>query len=340
MKMRHAVALAAVTAGSYRITQAARRRWTLRNLRGLNVAITGGSRGLGLVLARCCLAHGANVAICARDAEELARAVEMLEPQPDRAVLAVAADVTDRDQARRFISRAIETFGHLDVLINNAGVIQAGPWNLMNERDFEESLGVHLWAPIHTVAAAFHTLRARQGRIVNIASIGGKISVPHLLPYSAGKFALVGLSEGLAVELARYGMSVTTVCPGLMRTGSPRNAWFKGQHRAEYAWFSIGDSIPLLTVSAEEAARRILAAALDRRQQLIFPLSAQAAALAHDLAPGMTTKILSLVNRLLPGPGGIGARRVKGSRSTSRWSPSPLTYLTERAAQGNNEVVQ
>lgn len=97
--------------------------------------------------------------------------------------------------------------------------------------------------------------RQRGGRIVNVSSVGGKIGVPHLLPYTASKFALTGLSEGLRVELKRERILVTTVCPGLMRTGSPRNALFRGKHKREYAWFAIADSLPLLSISAESAAR-------------------------------------------------------------------------------------
>ena len=83
------------------------------------------------------------------------------------------------------------------------------------------------------------------GRIINIASIGGKIAVPHLLPYVASKFALVGLSEGLRAELARDRIYVTTVSPGLMRTGSHLNALFKGQHKKEFALFSVANASPL-----------------------------------------------------------------------------------------------
>src|SRR5438270_7691587 len=102
--------------------------------------------------------------------------------------------------------------------------------------------------------------RRREGRIVNISSIGGKLSMPHLVPYGASKFALTGLSEGMRVELRKDGVFVTTVCPGLMRTGSPVNADFKGKHREEYSWFSISDSLPLLTMSAERAAGQIIGA--------------------------------------------------------------------------------
>jgi len=91
--------------------------------------------------------------------------------------------------------------------------------------------------------AMLHDMQDRkQGRIVNISSIGGKISVPHLLPYSVGKFALTGFSEGLRSALLKDNVRVTTICPGLMRTGSPRNVYSRETMRAEYAWFSISDA--------------------------------------------------------------------------------------------------
>src|SRR3978361_1009080 len=97
-------------------------------------------------------------------------------------------------------------------------------------------------------------------RIVNIASIGGEISIPHLLPYSVSKFALVALSQGLHTELADRGISVTPVCSGLTRRGSPRNAQFKGQHRKEFAWFAISDAMPVASISSHRAARQIVEA--------------------------------------------------------------------------------
>jgi short-subunit dehydrogenase len=180
--------------------------------------------------------------------------------------------------------------------------------------------------------------RRHSGRIVNIVSIGGKVSVPHLVPYSASKFALYGLSAGLRVELASSGILVTTVCPGLMRTGSPVNALFKGKHRAEHAWFSISDSLPLLTVNAERAARAIVRACIDGRAELIVSAPARVLAALYGLAPGVTQEALSLVGRLLPGPGGIGENAAPGSESESSLSPSILTRLGDRAARDYNEV--
>jgi NAD(P)-dependent dehydrogenase (short-subunit alcohol dehydrogenase family) len=308
------------------------------DLRGKVVLVTGGSRWLGLVLARELVAQGARVAICARDGAELQRAFEDLTHRGGD-IFAVPCDVSDRAQAEQLVQTVEQHFGRLDVLINNAGIIGVGPMEAMNVADYEECMRIHYWGPLYAILAALPGMRRRgAGRIVNISSIGGKISVPHLLPYSGSKFALVGLSEGLRAELKKDHIVVTTVCPGLMRTGSPRNADFKAQHRLEYAWFSLGDSMPLLSMSAEAAARQIINACKRGDGEVVLSLPAKVAVAVHGLFPSFTADVLALVNRLLPAPGGIGERRAKGKESASLVSPSPLTFLTERAALRNNEV--
>jgi isochorismate hydrolase len=190
------------------------------------------------------------------------------------------------------------------------------------------------------IDAALPFMRSQgEGRIVNVASIGGQLAVPHLLPYSASKFALVGLSDGLRAELLREEIYVTTVCPGLMRTGSPRNATFKGQHRAEYAWFSIGSSIPLLTMSAERAAKQIISACRFGQAKVTLSPSAKLAAAANALAPELISDLMGLANKLLPQAGGIGHHAAQGKNSSSWASPSILTALTDRATIRNNEMV-
>jgi short-subunit dehydrogenase len=230
-------------------------------------------------------------------------------------------------------------FGRIDVLINNAGMIQVGPVELMTLEDYEEAMKVHFWGPLYTILAVLPGMRQRrEGRIVNISSIGGKVSMPHLLPYNVSKFALVGLSEGLRAELAKDRIVVTTVCPGLMRTGSPRNALFKGQHRAEYTWFSISDALPLLSQSAERAARQIIAACRRGDAEVVLSLPAKLVTMLHGLFPGCTADLLSLANTLLlPAPGGIGTAQRPGKESSSRLSPSWLTRLSDKAGQRNNE---
>jgi NAD(P)-dependent dehydrogenase (short-subunit alcohol dehydrogenase family) len=314
-------------------------RWSRQyDLRDKVVLITGGSRGLGLTLARRLLHQGAHVAICARDESELERARSDL-GQDDGRVLIVPCDITDREQVLTMVDNVEHHFGRIDVLINNAGTIQVGPVELMTLDDYEEAMEVHFWGPLYTILSVLPGMRQRrEGRIVNISSIGGKMSMPHLLPYNASKFALVGLSEGLRAELSKDGIVVTTVCPGLMRTGSPRNAFFKGQHRAEYAWFSISDALPIVSQSAERAARQIIAACQRGDAQVVLSLPAKLATTVHSLLPGWTTDVLGLANRLLlPAPGGIGSAQRPGKQSSSQLSPSWLTALSDKAAQRNNE---
>lgn len=333
-------ALVALGAGGALVARALlrRRREAAYDLQGRVVLITGGSRGLGLVLARECAREGARLVLTARDPDELERARAEL-AAGGAEVLVVPCDLTDRAQTEALAQTALARFGRVDVLVNNAGVIQVGPLDTMTIADFDEAMGVHFWGPLFLTLAILPQMRERrEGRIVNISSIGGKISVPHLLPYSASKFALVGLSEGLRAELAKDGIAVTTVCPGLMRTGSPRNAYFKGQHRAEYAWFSIGDALPIASLSAERAARQILAAARRGDAEVILSWQANLASKVHGLLPGPTAHALAVVDRLLPSPGGIGTDRATGSESTSPLSPSLLTVLSDRAAERNNEL--
>jgi short-subunit dehydrogenase len=309
------------------------------DLRDKTVLITGGSRGLGLVMAREFARHGTRLALCARDEEELERARLDLE-RFGVEVMVVRCDVRNRQEVNDMVAAVNARFGNVDVLVNNAGVIQVGPLEVMTEEDFEQAMQAHFWAPLNTIMAVLPSMRQRKsGRIVNITSIGGKVAVPHLVPYSASKFALVGLSKGLRAELMKDGISVTTVCPGLMRTGSPRNAEFKGQHRFEYAWFSISDALPLLTVSAENAARQVVHACKRGQAELVISIPAKIAVLFESLFPEAMYQILSVVNQLLPAPGGIGTQKAKGKESTSAWSPSWLTTLNEEAAVRNNEVL-
>jgi NAD(P)-dependent dehydrogenase (short-subunit alcohol dehydrogenase family) len=316
----------------------------IRHLRALDLAgrvvlITGGSRGLGLLMAREVGRLGAQIVIAARDEDELLRAQRDLQAHAIQTTILIA-DVATAAQAQRMISQVIERYGRLDVLINNAGVIMVGPIEHMAVADFEEAMATHFWGPLHSVLAAIPRMRAAGGgRIVNISSIGGKIGVPHLAPYCASKFALTGVSTALRAELARYGILVTTVCPGLMRTGSPFNAWFKGRHRAEFAWFAIADSLPLLSIDGRRAAAQIVDAMRYGDAESIVSWPARLAAAAEGVAPNTLARAMALVNRLLPSPTGrLGNESHSGWHSGSRWAPSPLTRLTERSAAENNEV--
>jgi short-subunit dehydrogenase len=306
-------------------------------LRGQVVVITGASRGLGLVLARQLIQRGARVAICARHPDELERARIDLNERGGR-VYASPCDVTDRDDIQRFIAEARDELGPIDVLINNAGVVHVGPMELMNVDDYEQAMRTHLWAPLHATLAVLPEMRARRaGRIVNIASIGGKIAIPHLVPYSASKFALVGMSAAMRAELAQDNVFVTTVCPGLMRTGSPRHALFKGQHRAEYAWFATSDALPFASMNADRAAHAIIDALVHGDAEVVLSVPARIVAKLYGLAPNLVDEAFGLLARLLPASN-QDRTTVEGKDAESPLAPSVLTTLGDAAARRNNEV--
>ena len=333
-----ALAAGALTVGAALVARALRAGRAI-DFHGRAVVITG-ARGLALEIARQLGEQGARVFLAARDAGELERARHELRERGVEAATSVC-NIMEREQAERLVQDVVTRFGAIDVLINNAGVIQVGPLEHMQRRDFEEAMAVHFWGPLHTMLAAIpHMRRQGAGRIVNVSSIGGRIGVPHLVPYCASKFALAGLSDASRAELAKDNIYVTTVCPGLMRTGSAFNAWFKGRHRDEFTWFAISDSIPAMTIDCARAASLVVDACRHGDAELVISWPAKLAVLANAVMPEAVALGMSLANRLLPAPAtdGSGDERHSGWQSRTKWAPSALTQLTNRAAAANNEV--
>jgi len=337
---KQALMVGAVGLGAVMLARAWRRRDPYE-FTSKSVVITGGSRGLGLVMARELADEGARVTLIARDEDELARAADDIRTrQPFAEVLTVVADIRRRYDTERAIAQVIDRYGRVDVLINNAGIIQVGPLDHMKLADYEDAMATHFWGPLYMVVAALpHMRRQSEGRIVNISSIGGRIAVPHLAPYSVSKFALVGLSDAVRAEVARHGVRVTTVSPGLMRTGSPIQAQFKGQQDQEFTWFAIADAIPGMSIGAERAARQIVDACRNGDPELTIGLPAKAAVAVSALAPTVFAGVTAAVVRCLPGPAGASGDRLKrGREARSPWAPSMVTKLSDRAAMANNEV--
>jgi len=268
------------------------------DLHGEVAVVTGASRGLGLLLARELAGQGCPLVICARDAAELERAADDLRAAGAE-VTTVACDVTDEATPQLLIDTAVQRYGRLDIVVSNAGVIQVGPVQATQIGHYEVALNTMALAPARLALTALPVMRRQgHGRIVTIGSIGGKISVPRLLPYSTAKFAAVGFSEGLRAELGRGPVTVTTVVPGLMRTGSHLQARFTGQPAKEFTWFSLGASLPLVSVVAESAERQIIAAVRQRRAEIILTPAGQLVSRAAGIVPGLTSEILHLVQRL------------------------------------------
>jgi NAD(P)-dependent dehydrogenase (short-subunit alcohol dehydrogenase family) len=342
-KFSQGLLLAAAAGGGITlIAKAIARNRDLTALQGKTVLITGGSRGLGLLLAREFARQGCRVAICARHADQLERAREDLTNR-GADVYARTCDVSDPAQVRQFVAELTAQFGPIDILVNNAGIIQVGPASCMTAEDYEVALRTIFWGALNMILAALPEMQRRgNGRIVNITSVGGKVSVPHLLPYSCAKFALVALSEGLRTELAREGIRVTTIVPGLMRTGSHVNALFKGCQQEESAWFGLSASFPLVSVNAERAARVIVRAARRGDAERIISLPASALARLHGLFPSATAALLSFVNQLvLPAAEG-GETAARAGKDLAQPARLPflevLTRLGQKAAERYNQL--
>jgi NAD(P)-dependent dehydrogenase (short-subunit alcohol dehydrogenase family) len=336
--------LVAVAAGAvYATARALVRRARHFDYAGRVALVTGGSRGLGLELARQLLDAGARVAICARDADALERArVELTERSAQRgggtgAVFAQVCDVTDRDDVARLVAAVRASLGEIDVLVNNAGIIQVGPTEQMEFADYDEAMRINFYGPLHLALAVAPAMQQRgSGRIVNISSIGGKFAVPHLVPYSASKFALTGLSEGLRLTLAKHGVYVTTVCPGELRTGSPAHSTFKGDAAAEHAWFTSADSAPVMSMPAPAAARRILRAAQGGDAELVMPALSWLQVKFHGLFPGITADLNAFLDRQLPGPVPGGEQRHAGHEVDDRL-PEAARAVQRRAVADFNQ---
>lgn len=298
--------------------------------------VTGGSRGLGLEIARRLVDEGAAVAIVAREPAELQTAVAELGERGGR-VVGLVGDVTIREDVDRVVAAAEAALGRIDLLVNNAGMILVGPAQQTTLEDYRAAMDLHFWAPLYLIKAVAPGMKRRGGgHVVNVSSIGGLVSVPHLTAYSATKHALVGLSDGLRAELADDGIHVTTVCPGILCTGSARHAILKGDVEKEYAWFAAVSFSPLTATSSERAAKLILQAVRFRRPRLVIGGQARALDVLSTLSPGMTATLMRYAQRALP-PTAIAGEvsRVAGEVDPFRDVRSKRGFA---AALENNEL--
>jgi NAD(P)-dependent dehydrogenase (short-subunit alcohol dehydrogenase family) len=282
-------------------------------LDGRVVIVTGGTTGHGLLVAKLAAEGGALVVLAARDPAELRAAEDELRRRGARDVLAIPTDVTDEAQVRTLVARAIDRFGRIDVLVNNAGMISVGPLETMTLDDFRQAMQTNFWGALTTTWAVLPQMRAQRfGRIANVVSIGGRVPMPHMLPYTASKFALTGLTQGLRAELVRDNIFVTGIYPATMRTGGHTHAWFKGNREAEYSWFGLSDTIPLLSTSAEHVARRLWKAVCDGDPEVIVGWQTYLTLFFNGLLPSWTAELLALVDRGLPAATTLDPTPVQG----------------------------
>jgi short-subunit dehydrogenase len=308
------------------------------DLRGQAVLITGSSRGLGLALAEEFARYGCKLVLCARNERELLRARQRVE-KLGAEVHVMTCDVSKPEQVEHLITSARQHFGRIDILVNNAGTISVGPLLSLTPEDFREAMDVIFWGTVNPTLAVLPAMVERgRGRIVNVTSVGGKVSMPHMLPYSCAKFASVGFSEGLHAELGRFGIHVLTAVPGLMRTGSHLHAQFKGKHEHEYGWFALTATSPLLSMSVDRAAKKIVEATRRNQAELVMGWQARALIRGHSVSPGLVARALAIVNRMLPEAQDGQVLKKRGHESESVVTRSALTALGRRAARRYNQT--
>lgn len=230
--------------------------------------ITGASRGFGAQFARAALTRGDRVAATARNTAALAD----LTAEFGENILPLRLDVTDRDAVRLAVDQAVQTFGRLDVVVNNAGYGLFGAVEELSTDELREQMEVNLFGVLHVTQAVLPTLRAQgSGHIIQMSTISGIAGLPNLGGYSASKWALEGLSEALAQEVAPFGITVTLIEPGLFGTdwggSSAIHATPQPQYDAlrEAAAAQIA-SLPADALGNPEAAAAALLTIVDAKQ--------------------------------------------------------------------------
>jgi NAD(P)-dependent dehydrogenase (short-subunit alcohol dehydrogenase family) len=311
--------------------------------------VLGASRGLGLLVCEELLRRGHVVHGCARDEQELAGAARILSAAvPGSRFTTHTCDVTRQDEVSAVVDAVVASVGRLDAAFHVAGVIQVGHTDTVTLGHYREAVDTMLWGPVHLSLAVLPTMRdAGHGRIGIVSSVGGLVAVPRLVPYSVAKFGAVGLAEGLYADLAGTGVSVTAVTPGLMRTGGHVHARFVDDAAADYAWFATLASLPVISISAERAARRIVTGVLAGRPTVELTPLTIVGRRVHGLAPATTVRAMGLVSRLLPGPRGAAPDPAASTnpgvegRTARQLQPrvvKVLSALGDRASRRNNEL--
>lgn len=187
-------------------------------LEGRNVIVTGSARGLGLAMAQRFLEEGAHVVLSDLDRDALEQAVVRLAGQGE--VSGHAANVTSQEEMEELVAHCAQRFGSLDVMVNNAGITRDAVLRKMSIDDFRAVIDVHLtggWLGLRSAAAQMRQ-QGTGGSVINISSISGKVGNAGQTNYSSAKAGLVGLTKAGAKELARYGIRVNAIQPGLIRT--------------------------------------------------------------------------------------------------------------------------
>ena len=193
----------------------------MENIKGKVVVITGASSGLGAATARLLSAEGASVVLGARRVDRIQSLADELNAKGGKAI-AIATDVTDHDQVKHLVDAAVQKFGRIDVMINNAGLMPHSPLERLKIDDWNRTIDVNIKGVLYGIAAALpHMKQQKAGHIINVSSVAGHKVTPNGAVYCATKHAVRALSEGLRVEVKPYNIRTTIISPGAVATELP-----------------------------------------------------------------------------------------------------------------------
>ena len=252
------------------------------------VLITGASQGIGKATALLFANKGYDLVLAARQSDRLEAAGEEIK-NLGRQALIVPTDVRDPQQVKTLVDKALEHYGAIDVLINNAGIYASGSIENFSLDDWHQLIDLNLWGYIHTINALLpHMIERGTGTIVNLSSIGGKVPVPYLAPYNTTKFAVTGLTEAMHSELKPKGIHVCGIYPNLINSNFMERALFRGKD-AEDAGARRKQLEQVLSVPVvekpEDVAKAIWEGVKHQRAEVMVG-SANMSQAAYNLIPG------------------------------------------------------
>lgn len=248
------------------------------------VVVTGGTDGIGRALVEQLLLAGASVATCSRNHDKL---YQLQLSFPQYPLHTLTCDVSRSEECKRFIESALQTFGKIDILINNAGVSMRALFSDTDLQVMHTLMDINFWGAVHCTKWALPSLLQQKGTIVGISSIAGYRGLPGRSGYSASKHALQGWLEALRTELLMSGTHVMWICPGFTSSNIRKVALNQtGEPQGE----SPLEESKLMT--AEECARRILKAILERKRTVVMSFDGKRAVWLNRLIPGFADKLV------------------------------------------------
>ncbi|MUL36775.1 SDR family NAD(P)-dependent oxidoreductase [Gloeocapsopsis dulcis] len=257
------------------------------------VLITGASQGIGKATALLFARKGYDLVLAARQPEPLQATAEEIQ-KLGRQAIAIPTDVRDPEQIKSLASKAIEHYGTIEVLVNNAGIYISGPVEEFSLEDWHQTIDTNLWGYIHTIYALLpHFLAQGSGTIINISSIGGKVPIPYLVPYTTSKYAVTGLTEALHSELKPKGIHVGGIYPNIIKSNFLERAIFRGkdQQDAQARLDQLNQVLNTPVIEKpEDVAEAVWKAVKDQREEILVG-SANLSKAAYGIFPGLMQSV-------------------------------------------------